>query len=280
VPLGGAPVADPLTVREPLIVPEPLRVPDGVALGLCEGVTDDETDDVPDSEEPEDAVPVGVLVPLGSAPVADPLAVREPLIVPELLRVPDGVALELCEGTPVLEGEEPDDGVPVSEPVPLRGAPVADPLTMREPLVVPELLRVPDGVALGLREGVLVLDGEEQDVAAPVGVPVPLGDAPVADPLTVREREPLVVPELLRDGDRDGVAVEDADAPAEGVAEHDASAARPVAEQHAKVVHSTGASDARGQYEPAGQGTAAALTWMPALVVEESEYSCTTAGAP
>jgi hypothetical protein len=65
----------------------------------------------------------------------------------------------------------------------------------------------------------------------------------------------------VRDGEREGVAVEDADAPAEGVAEHDASAARPVAEQHAKVVHSTGASDARGQYEPAGQVTAAAVAF-------------------
>jgi hypothetical protein len=122
-----------------------------------------------------------------------------------------------------------------------------------------------EGVDEGEKEGVLdevpeevvaaVLDEEEPPDAVPVGVPLPLGAAPVGDPLTVRE------PELLRDGDRDGVAVDDIDAPAEGVAAHDASAARPAAEQHAKVVHSTGASDARGQNEPAGQVTAAAVAF-------------------
>ena len=66
-----------------------------VPLGLFEGVPDAVTDDVLDGDEPNDAVPVGVSVPLGGAPVADPLAVREPLIVPEPLRVPDGVSLGL-----------------------------------------------------------------------------------------------------------------------------------------------------------------------------------------
>lgn len=60
-------------------------------------------------------------------------------------------------------------------------------------------------------------------------------------PVSVLDLEPVRV------SVRDGEGVDDVDAPPEGVAEHDASVARPWEEQHDEVVHSTGATDARGQ---------------------------------
>jgi hypothetical protein len=48
-------------------------------------------------------------LPLGGAPVADPLAAREPLVVPELLRVPDGVPEGVYVGDGVEDKEDPPD---------------------------------------------------------------------------------------------------------------------------------------------------------------------------
>jgi hypothetical protein len=97
----------------PLIVREPVAVP----LGLFDGVPEGVLEGVPVVEAPPDAVPVGVSLPLGAAPVGDPLAVREPLVVPELLRVPDGVPEGVNVGDGVPEGEAPDDTDAVPEGV-------------------------------------------------------------------------------------------------------------------------------------------------------------------
>jgi len=88
----------PLTVLEPVAVP----------LGLFDGVPERVLGGVRVAEAPPDAVPVGVSLPLGAAPVGevltvrepvgDPLTVREPVVVPELLRVPDGVPEEVSVG--------------------------------------------------------------------------------------------------------------------------------------------------------------------------------------
>jgi len=88
----------------PLTVLEPVPVP----LGLFDEVPERVRGGVPVAEVPPDAVPVGVWLPLGAAPVGDvltvrepvgdPLTVREPVVVPELLRVPDGVPEEVSVG--------------------------------------------------------------------------------------------------------------------------------------------------------------------------------------
>ena len=90
----------------PLAVLEPVPVP----LGLFDEVPERVLGGVPVAEVPvpPDAVPVGVRLPLGAAPVGDvltvrepvgdPLTVREPVVVPDLLRVPDGVPEEVSVG--------------------------------------------------------------------------------------------------------------------------------------------------------------------------------------
>ena len=92
----------------------------GVALfeGVMEGVP--LTLDVPefepvlvgviDKEEPPEAVPVGVSLPL---PVGDPLTVRVPVSVLEPVRVCDGVP----EGVNVDEGVPDDEAPPTSDGV-------------------------------------------------------------------------------------------------------------------------------------------------------------------
>ena len=151
-------------------------VPEGVPLGVGEGLREGVTDEVLDEEEPPEGVPDPVLLPLAAAPVGDPLAVREPdgvplpLGVPEgvplaeepedpdplLLRVPEGVPLGVPVSVPldvtdeVLVKEEPPEGVLDPVLLPLGAAPVGEPLTVRVPLGVLELVRVPDGVADGV----------------------------------------------------------------------------------------------------------------------------------
>jgi hypothetical protein len=147
------------------------------SAGADEGVPDW----VREEEEPPDAV----LLPLAAPPVGDTLAVRVPdgvllpLGVPNgvllaeepeepeplALRVREGVPLGVAEGVPdwVLEEEEPPEGVPDPVLLPLAAPPVGDPLAVREPLGVLELVRVPDGVP----DGVNVGDGVPDDEAPP-----------------------------------------------------------------------------------------------------------------
>ena len=96
----------------------------GVALfeGVMEGVP--LTLDVPefepvlvgviDKEEPPEAVPVGVSLPL---PVGDRLTVRVPVSVLEPVRVFDGVPEGVNDGDGVADGEAPPEMVAVTEGV-------------------------------------------------------------------------------------------------------------------------------------------------------------------
>jgi hypothetical protein len=92
-------------------VPAELDVGDGVPVELCVGdgvpvydleeLAERVEDGAPEVSEGVGeglVVPVGVSLPLGAAPVEDPLTVREPVVVPELLRVPDGVPEEVSVG--------------------------------------------------------------------------------------------------------------------------------------------------------------------------------------
>jgi len=129
------------------------RLPVGVlvplaaaAVGELEGVDVKEgvLDEVPeevvvgevDEEEPPDAVPVWVSLPL---PVGDPLTVREPLGVLELVRVPDGVPDGVNVGDGVPDEEAPDDTDAVAEGV-WEGVGSVAPITNRGPAyIVPAL---------------------------------------------------------------------------------------------------------------------------------------------
>jgi hypothetical protein len=84
---------------------------------------------------------------------------------PLALRVGEGVPLGVAVGVAdeVLEEEEPPEGVPDPVLLPLAAPPEGDPLAVREPLGVLELVRVPDGVP----EGVNVGDGVPDDEAPP-----------------------------------------------------------------------------------------------------------------
>ena len=88
---------------------------------------------------------------------------------PGVVAVPEGVLLgvgeELREGVTdgVVEEEEPPEGVPDPVLLPLAAPPVGDPLAVREPLGVLELVRVPDGVPEGVNDG----DGVPDDEAPP-----------------------------------------------------------------------------------------------------------------
>ena len=87
-------------------------------VGDKEGVLDEVPEEVDDGvleeEEPPDAVPVWVSLPLA---VGDPLAVREPLTVRELVRVPVGVPEEVKVGVGVPDDDAPPDIVAVAEGV-------------------------------------------------------------------------------------------------------------------------------------------------------------------
>ena len=120
----------PLTVLEPVAVP----------LGLFDGVPERVLGGVPVAEEPPDAVPVGVSLPLGAAPVGDPLTVREPLGVLELVRVPDGVPEGVRVGEGVPDDEAPPDSDGVAEGV-WEGVGSVTPITNRGPAyIVPALV--------------------------------------------------------------------------------------------------------------------------------------------
>ena len=80
-------------------------------------VLEEVVDGVADEEEPPEAVPVWVSLPLAAAPVGDPLAVREPLGVLELVRVPDDVPEGVNVGDGVPEDEAPPDSEAVAEGV-------------------------------------------------------------------------------------------------------------------------------------------------------------------
>ena len=224
---------------------DPEREPLGVALEV--------RDPDLDGEDPPDAVCVPVLLLL-DPPVGERLTLVEG--VPDCEEPPegllDGVTLRVPDGVPdgVAVCEEPPeglfDGVPLIEDVPLRLL-VGVPDLESVPLRLPERVRdkVPERVRLGLIEGVCDCEEAPEAVVEDVPLPVALFDGvslPVAEPVleSVRDLDPDRVSVL------DGEGVDENDAPAESVAEHDASMARPWEAQHAKVVHSTGASDARG----------------------------------
>ena len=95
----------------------PDEVEEGVPLGVLDEVPEEVVVEVLDEEEPPDAVPVGVSLPLGAAPVGEPLTVREPLGVLEPVRVPDGVAEGVYVGDGVPDGEAPPDIDAVAEGV-------------------------------------------------------------------------------------------------------------------------------------------------------------------
>ena len=82
------------------------EVPDEVPEEVDDGVLEE--------EEPPDAVPVWVSLPLA---VGDPLVVREPLAVRELERVPVGVPEGVKVGDGVRDGEAPPDIEAVAEGV-------------------------------------------------------------------------------------------------------------------------------------------------------------------
>jgi hypothetical protein len=286
VPVGDAPpervaVGDAVEDGVPEIVSLRLWVPVCEEVPLLVGDLELEPpegllDGVPNCEEPPerllDGVPLIEGVPLRLA-VRVPEKVLElvPLIegVPLPLTLPEGVTdceeppeglvdwvvLRVPDGVPdgVRDAEEPPeglfDGVPLIEGVLLR-------LPVRVPDKVPDL--VPDLVPLGLIEGVPDCEEPPEAVVEDVPLPVALLDGlllPVAEPVLESVRDLELDRVLVLDGE----GVDENDAPAEGVAEHDASMARPREAQHAKVVHSTGASDARGQKLPTGQGAAAAV---------------------
>ena len=119
-------------------MPEGVRV--GEPLGVLDEVPDEVVDGVLEDEEPPDAVPVWVSLPLGAALVGDPLTVREPLGVLELVRVPDGVP----EGVSVGEGVPDDEAPPDAEAVPDgvgEGVGSVTPITNRGPAyIVPALV--------------------------------------------------------------------------------------------------------------------------------------------
>ena len=167
-------VADGVGVDE--TVPELLAVREGVpdAVG------------VPDSDAPVDGLRVPVPLILGEPdglrlPVAVPVSVPLLLGVFEVVTVPDAV----CVGEAPLERdavcEAVADGVPEREGV-SDGVP--------EPL--PELLDVPVGDGVRLREGVPVSEEDCEDPAEAVRVAVP---------------EPLGVPETLAVGELLGVGL-------------------------------------------------------------------------
>ena len=91
-------------------VPLTLAVFEVVPLELLEPVPDNVLVGVSDKEEPPEAVPVGVPLPL---PVGDPLTVRVPVSVLEPVRVCDGVP----EGVNVDEGVPDDEAPPTSDGV-------------------------------------------------------------------------------------------------------------------------------------------------------------------
>ena len=96
-------------------MPEGVRV--GEPLGVLDEVPDEVVDGVLEDEEPPDAVPVWVSLPLGAALVGDPLTVREPLGVLELVRVPDGVPEGVNDGDGVPDDEAPPDNDAVADGV-------------------------------------------------------------------------------------------------------------------------------------------------------------------
>ena len=111
-------------------VPLTLNVPEGVPLELLDPVPEEVLVGVSDKEEPPEAVPDGVSLPLGAAPVGDPLTVREPLGVAEGVRVPDGVP----------DDEAPPDSDGVAEGV-WEGVGSVTPITNRGPAyIVPALV--------------------------------------------------------------------------------------------------------------------------------------------
>ena len=93
-------------------MPEGVKV--GVLLGVLEEVLEEVDEGVLEEEEPPDAVPVEVSLPLA---VGDPLTVREPLGVLELVRVPDGVLEGVNVGDGVPDGVAPPDIDAVAEGV-------------------------------------------------------------------------------------------------------------------------------------------------------------------
>jgi hypothetical protein len=159
-------VAVPLSVPAPLILPPGgpvvsistrVELPtnespvagggDGDGVGADEGMREGEDEpEAPDDWLPDgDRLPVGVLVPLAAAAVRELEGVK--VAESDLEGEIDGVLEEVLE--------EPPDAVPVGVLLPLGAAPVRDPLAEREPLGVPELLRV------GVPKGVYVGDGVE-----------------------------------------------------------------------------------------------------------------------
>ena len=121
-------------------VPLTLNVPEGVPLELLDPVPEEVLVGVSDKEEPPEAVPDGVSLPLGAAPVGDPLTVREPLGVAEGVRVPDGVP----EGVYVVDGVPDDEAPPDSDGVAegvWEGVGSVTPITNRGPAyIVPALV--------------------------------------------------------------------------------------------------------------------------------------------
>jgi len=95
-------------------VPLTLDVPEVVPLELLEPVPDNVLVGVSDKEEPPEAVPVGVSLPL---PVGDRLTVRVPVSVLEPVRVFDGVPEGVNDGDGVADGEAPPEMVAVTEGV-------------------------------------------------------------------------------------------------------------------------------------------------------------------
>ena len=198
--LGGVPVAEApsdavpvgvsLAVREPLGVIEPVPVLERLRVPDFEVVTVD----VPDNEEPTEAVRVIVSLPLGAAPVGDPLTDR----VTDREGVFDGVLLGVAVGVAVgdlvaladavAERELPWDAVHVADGV-------LDPVSVPDSVLDAELERVP--VCVGDRvleledvldvEGdtVLVAERDEPEDAVPVSVPV-LEGVPEGVPLVER----------------------------------------------------------------------------------------------
>ena len=203
--------------------------------GVWDGVTDpvavvvnvivEDTEGVPEVDDPTDEVPEGVSLPLAATP---------PVVVPLALPVRVGEPLPDTEGVPDRVGEP--DGVPEGE-APLDN--VADAVGVREgvPLREPDdvLVTLPvfDGVAERVPETVAVTEGVPDTVGVPLVVPVPLI---VLDGLTLAELPeeavpvfegvPLTVPERVRVPDAEleavPVGVGDGDRVLDAVPEDDA----------------------------------------------------------
>ena len=119
--LDGVPADVDVADGVPLGLEVAVGVPVGLPLGERVGLTVWVTVEVLESEEPPDAVPDGVSLPLKAAPVGEPLELREPVGVPDAVpepdRVPDGVPEGVYVGEGVLDDDAPPDKEAVAEGV-------------------------------------------------------------------------------------------------------------------------------------------------------------------